>query len=63
MINFILGMIVMYIICGVVLFLDDTVSNGFASDWVMWIFLWYALIFCYCVRTFRKRRKNRKRGK
>ena len=48
MLMFLLGMLIMYLIVGVIL-----VIEGFSSDWLQWLFGWWfvlPIMFCHWVK-------------
>lgn len=41
MIMFILGMLVMYLIVGVIVALDEIFGEGFLDEWFIYLFCWW----------------------
>ena len=49
MLNFLLGMLTLYLIEGILLMIDSNFGKGvvWADDWLMWVFCWW-IIGTYC---------------
>ena len=41
MIMFILGMLVMYLIVGIIVALDEIFGQGFLDEWFVYLFCWW----------------------
>ena len=58
LLGIILGMLIMYVITGVIIFCSAEFGQG-TDDWIQWIFLWYIALPINTISTFY--RKNKKR--
>lgn len=65
MMMFILGMLVMYLIVGVIVALDEIFGGGFNDGWFVYSFCWWNIpiiaLVCWIIKTI-KRRKQLKRN-
>ncbi len=60
MMMFILGMLVMYLIVGVIVALDEMFGQGFLDEWFVYLFCWWQyLIFAPIGLIIRKHRKRK----
>lgn len=64
MIMFILGMLVMYLIVGVIVALDEIFGEGFLDEWLIYLFCWWQcpiLALIVLIKKYIKKRKNNKK--
>lgn len=40
------GMLVMYLIVGILMALVETFANGFLDEWFFYLFTWWIMILC-----------------
>lgn len=64
MMMFILGMLVMYLIVGVIVALDEIFGQGFLDEWFIYLFCWwqYPILkpISLIIKIYRKRKNNKK---
>lgn len=61
MMVFVLGMLVMYLIVGIIVALDEMFGQGFLDEWFVYLFCWWQyLIFTPIGLIIRKHRKRKK---
>lgn len=44
MMMFIVGLLAMYLFTGILLLIDNECFDGCNSEWVMWLFCWWAAV-------------------
>lgn len=64
MINFLLGMLIMYLLVGVAFSLDEIFGDGCLDEWFFYLFTWWIVILCapFCL-IFHFIKKNKKNNK
>lgn len=64
MIMFILGMLVMYLIVGIIVVLDEIFGQGFLDEWFIYLFCWWQYLIlapiALIIKIYRKRKNNKK---
>lgn len=64
MIMFILGMLVMYLIVGIIVALDEIFGQGFLDEWFIYLFCWWQYLIlapiALIIKIYRKRKNNKK---
>lgn len=65
MIMFILGMLVMYLIVGIIVALDEIFGQGFLDEWFVYLFCWWQYLIlapiALIIKIYRKRKKTIKK--
>ena len=65
MIMFILGMLVMYLIVGIITALDEIFGQGFLDEWFVYLFCWWQYLIlapiALIIKIHRKRKKQQKK--
>ena len=65
MIMFILGMLVMYLIVGIIVALDEIFGQGFLDEWFIYLFCWWQYLIlapiALIIKIYRKRKKTIKK--
>ena len=64
MMMFILGMLVMYLIVGIIVALDEIFGQGFLDEWFVYLFCWWQYPILapigLIIKIYRKRKNNKK---
>ena len=64
MIMFILGILVMYLIVGIIVALDEIFGQGFLDEWFIYLFCWWQYLIlapiALIIKIYRKRKNNKK---
>ena len=64
MMMFILGMLVMYLIVGIIVALDEIFGQGFLDEWFVYLFCWWQYPILtpigLIIKIHRKRKNNKK---
>ena len=64
MMMFILGMLVMYLIVGIIVALDEIFGQGFLDEWFIYLFCWWQYPILkpigFIIKIHRKRKNNKK---
>lgn len=55
-----LGMLVMYLIVGILFVLDETFGDGILDDWFFYLFAWWVVVLCLPITLIIKIKNNRK---
>ena len=63
MMMFILGMLVMYLIVGVIVALDEIFGQGFLDEWFVYLFCWWQYLILAPIGLIIKIHKKRKNNK
>lgn len=66
MINFLIGMLVMYLITGIIMCISETFGDGVLDEWLYFLFAWWInLLFlpvALVIKQIKINKKNNKRA-
>ena len=60
MINFLLGMLTMYVITGILAVISETFGDGFLDSWFFYLFTWWIVVLCLPISLYLKIKRNKK---
>lgn len=63
MINFLLGILIMYLITGILAIISETFGNGFLDAWFFYLFTWWIIILFLPIAFINKKIKQNKKSK